>query len=183
MSAPAAKARSLPVMMMQRTSAVRSQASSASASSLSSGVERAFNASGRFKVTMPTAPVTSVFTLLMASSRLTFGTIESRAPRLHNAFYSSRTTQFAGLAFTAIDQEVVLEVAGIAGGLGVIAQGRIAGSDGVLEHFFDRGHQRCDTLLFDGAGQPLGRDTAAEKRLADIDIAQTRHHPLIQQRR
>src|SRR4051812_3722469 len=150
MSAPAAKARSEPVTIMQRTSVPRSQPSRASASSLSNGVLRAFRASGRFKVAMPTAPVTSVFTLLMGASCLAFGTIKSGAAGLHNALDRPGTIQFARQPLPAIDQKVMLEAAGIASGLGMIAQGRAAGGNGVLQDFFNGGDQGRDFFLFDG---------------------------------
>src|SRR6266702_3096102 len=155
MSAPAAKARSLPVTIMQRTSVPRSQASRASASSLSKGVFSAFSASGRLSVAMPTAPFTSVL-MFMSASRLAFGTIESRTAGLHNALYRPGAVAFAGLAFPAIDQEMMLEIAGIAGGLGMIAQGRAAGGDGVLQNFLDGRHQCRQTIALDRAGQSLG---------------------------
>src|SRR5262245_40632123 len=141
MSAPAAKARSEPVTIMQRTSVPRSQLSSASANSLSKAVLRALSASGRLSVGMRAEPVNSVLIFMLASA-LALGTIESGAARLHDAFDGALATQLTGLAFAAIDQEVMLEIAGIAGGLGMIAQGRAAGGDGVLEHFLDGCHQR-----------------------------------------
>src|SRR6201996_493347 len=122
MSAPAAKARSLPVTIMQRTSLPLSQASSASASSLSSAVLSAFSASGRFKVAMPTAPFTSVL-MFMAASCLAFRTIKGRTARLDNALHCPGAFVLTLVAFTAIDQKMVLEIAGIPGGLGVVAQG------------------------------------------------------------
>src|SRR5689334_15766112 len=115
MSAPAAKARSLPVTIMQRTSLLRSQASSASASSFSSAVFSAFSASGRLSVAMPTEPFTSVLMLLMFASGLAFGTIEGGTAGLDNALHRPRAFVLARLAFAAIDQEMMLEVAGIAG--------------------------------------------------------------------
>lgn len=56
-------------------------------------------------------------------SSLAFWTIKGGAARLHNAFHRAFATQLTGLAFAAIDQEMMLEIAGIAGGLGMIAQG------------------------------------------------------------
>ena len=64
MSAPAAKARSLPVTMMQPMAASASKALSASPSSVISASLSAFSALGRFSVTMPTLPAsvrTSMF--------------------------------------------------------------------------------------------------------------------------
>src|ERR1700744_1994670 len=182
MSAPAAKARSLPVTIMQRTSVPRSQVSSASASSLSSAELRAFNASGRFRVAIPTEPFTSVLMFICASC-LAFWTIEGRTPGLDNALHCPGALVFTRQAFTSIDQKVMLEIAGVAGGLGVIAQGRSTGGDRILQHFLDRGYQGHDLLALERTRQPFGRDVAAEQRLADIDVAQARHHPLVQQRR
>src|SRR6266404_7400000 len=182
MSAPAAKARSLPVTIMQRTCVPWSQASRASASSFSSGVFSAFSASGRLRVAMPTEPFTSVL-MFMYASCLTLRTIKGRTARLHNALDRAPASQLTGLGFAAIDQEMMLEIAGIAGGLGVIAQGGAAGSNGILQHFLNRRHQRGQTLALDRARQPFGRDAGAEQRLADIDIAQACDQPLVQQRR
>jgi hypothetical protein len=56
MSAPAAKARSLPVTMMQPMAGSASKALSASPSSVISASLSAFRALGRFSVTMPTLP-------------------------------------------------------------------------------------------------------------------------------
>ena len=60
------------------------------------------------------------------------------------------------LAFAAIDQKVMLEIARIAGGLGMVAQGRAAGRDGVLQHRPDRRHQRRDLLRFSAPASRLG---------------------------
>src|ERR1700733_2426642 len=92
------------------------------------------------------------------SLTLAGGAVESRTSRLHDALDRSlaSTAAFAWLAFAAIDQKMMLEIAGIAGGLGMIAQGRAAGSDGVFQHFADRGHQRRNALPRDAARQPLG---------------------------
>src|SRR5471030_1770804 len=142
---------------MQRTSVPRSQASSASASSLSNALLSAFSASGRFKVAMPTEPLISVL-MFMRVSCLAFGTIEGRTARLHNAFYRPGTFGgFAGQALAAIDQEMMLEIARIAGGLGIVAQGRAPGRDCIRQHFLDRRHQFGQAVALDRACQPLGR--------------------------
>src|SRR5579859_136047 len=122
MSAPAANARSLPVTIMQRTSLPRSQASSASASSFSKAVFKAFKASGRLSVAMPTEQFTSVL-IFISASRLAFGTIESGTAGLHDALHRPGTVVLAPKALAPIDQEMMLEIAGIAGGLGMVAQG------------------------------------------------------------
>src|SRR4051812_13491063 len=106
MSAPAAKARSLPVTIMQRTSLPTSQASSASASSFSISVFSAFSASGRFSVAMPTEPLISVL-MFMLFSLLAFGAIEGGASGLHDALHLVLASQLTGLAFAAIDQEMM----------------------------------------------------------------------------
>src|ERR1700722_1934707 len=178
MSAPAAKARSLPVTIMQRTSVPRSQASSASANSFSNAVFKAFKASGRLSVAMPTDPFTSVLMFICASS-LAFGTIKSGTAGLHNAFHRPGAVVLALKAFPAIDQKMMLEVAGIAGGLGMIAQGGTARGNGILQDFLDCRHQCRQSLALDGACQPLGRDASAEQRLADIDVDQARDPPLV----
>ena len=77
----------------------------------------------------------------------------------------------------------MLEIAGIAGGLGMIAQGGSTRGNGILQHFLDRRHQRTNSFALDRACQPLWRNAGPEQRLADIDVAQSRYHPLVQQRR
>src|SRR5471032_3361576 len=135
MSAPAAKAFSEPVTIITRTFGSASQASNTCASASSSGVLSAFNASGRFRVAMPTASLTSVSTTLISISLLAFGTIKGAAPGLHDTLDLIPASQFAGFAFAAIDQEMMLEFAQIAIGPGIVAQGRAASIDGVLQHF------------------------------------------------
>src|SRR6185503_7377893 len=137
-------------------------------------------ASGRCSVAMPTAPWTSVLIFIAASS-FAFGTIEGGPAGLNYTLHAAFTAQFAWLAFPAIDQEMVLEIAGIAGGLGVVAQRRAAGGDGILQDFPDCLDQGWDAFHLDGARHPLGRDARAKKCLADIDIAQSCNQPLIQQ--
>src|SRR6185437_17067782 len=80
----------------------------------------------------------------MALSFLALGTIEGRTASLHNAFDRAATVfPGAGLAFAAIDQEMMLEIAGIAGRLGMVAQGRAARRDSGFQNCLDGRHQRA----------------------------------------
>src|SRR5262249_17774296 len=110
------------VTIITRTFGSASQASSVSASASSRGVLRAFSASGRFRVAMPTGPRSSVRTTLMRLSLLAFGTIEGAAAGLHDAFHLVAAAQFAGLALAVIDQEMMLELAQRTIGPGMVAQ-------------------------------------------------------------
>ena len=71
----------------------------------------------------------------------------------------------------------------------VVAQGRAAGFDRLVQHLVDRGHQplgmigRRVLLVRERRGLPLRRQMRAKQRLADIDVAQAGNDTLIQQRR
>ena len=95
----------------------------------------------------------------------------------------------AALAFAVVDRELMLEQPELAVGALVIAQRRAAGRDRILEHVADPRHQRKRAFVGrpgarrDGGGAPLGRQPRAPQRLADVDVAEPRHHPLIGERR
>ena len=148
MSAPAAKARSMPVTIDAAHLCAASQASSASASSFE---QRCVERVQRFgPVQRGDADRAVHFGLDDCSSAILTsgisGNRKSNGPLAQCASPCPGISSFARLALAAIDQEMMLEIAGIAGGLGMVAQGRAAGGDGVLQHFLDRRHQRRDAL-------------------------------------
>src|SRR5262245_32364210 len=170
MSAPAANAFSLPVMTMQPMPSSASKASSAADSSSISCALRALSAFGRSSRIRPTRPFVSTtmvaYAILWCStaarghSALADGTTEGRASALRLASHPAPATRpRARLAFTAVDLELVLEGADRSIGLLVVAQGRAAGTDGVLQNRFDLRHQAQGgrRRLARSGGQARGR--------------------------
>ena len=94
----------------------------------------------------------------------------------------------AGGALFAIDQEGMLEIAERAVGLAMIAQGRAAGGDRLLQNGADRGGKsfglggRLAACAGDRAGLAQRRQAGAMKGFADIDIAEAGDEALIEQR-
>ena len=127
--------------------------------------------------------------LWAVGSSLADATIESRTPRLDDPPDGAAAAgPRARLAFPVIDVEAMLEGAGPPLRRGVVAQGRAAGGDGIVEDAADRSHQRLEPLdAVAAAGErrrdALGRQGGAVQRLAGIDIAETGDHALVEQRR
>src|SRR5439155_22674492 len=112
-------------------------------------------------------------------------TKKRRTPGLHDAPHGALAARrYARLALAVVDAEVVLEQPKLAVGAGVVAQRGAAGLDRVIEHRLDARDQplgalvRCAGARGDGRGLPPGREPRAVQRLADIDVAQARHHAL-----
>src|ERR1700693_3565701 len=88
----------------------------------------------------------------------------------------------------SVPPEVMLEVAKLAVGAAVVAQARAAGLDRVAQYRPDRAHQPLGALvrlagaIGDGRGLALGRKMGTVQRLADVDIAEAGHHPLVGER-
>src|SRR5689334_6498882 len=95
----------------------------------------------------------------------------------------------AFFALAVVDLERVLEVAKLARGLAMVAQRRAAGLDRLVQHRVDLFHQpprvigSLALLGRERCGQTPRRQMRAIERLADIDVAKSRHHALIEQRR
>src|SRR5579871_2716990 len=87
----------------------------------------------------------------------------------------------AGLAFPVVNPPAMLEIAELAVGLDVVAQAGAAGGDRFVEDVGDGPRQALRPLALDRAGQALGRDAGPEQRFRDIDVAQARDHPLVEQ--
>src|SRR6516165_1903427 len=141
-SAPAAKALSEPVMMMQPTLLSASNASMARASSRINALLRALSACGRLSLIRPTRPrVSTMMVSLMDSSQkllLAHRTIEGRAAVLDDAL--DRTAAARGPAWLAgaiVNAEVMLKHAELAVREPVIAQRRAAVLDRLCEHRLD----------------------------------------------
>ena len=87
----------------------------------------------------------------------------------------------ASLALAAVDGKGMLEVAELARGLDIIAQGRAAGRDGIGQHRLDGRHQTLGPGPGDAGAEPLRRDAGAVEAFASIDIADTGHQMLVEQ--
>src|SRR5580704_3634802 len=169
MSAPAAKARSLPVRTMAPISGSNSRSSRAAPSSSISLALSALSADGRLRRTIPTAPCRSTRTVFSCGSlmggllsALLFGAKECRAARLNDAAHAlgARATR-AGLALAAIDRPAMLEIAELAVGLDIIAQRRTAGLDRLGKHALDRGGELVGPRAGNGAGEASRREAGA----------------------
>src|SRR5712671_3854107 len=107
---------------------------------------------------------------LLSSLALTAGTVESRAAGLDDAADAAGARERAvaaraGLPGAVIDGEAVLEIAELARGLDVVAQGRPAGIDRLAQHATDRLGEALRPLALHGAGKPLGRQPGPEQAL------------------
>src|SRR5262245_24028943 len=117
-------------------------------------------------------------------SALTVWAVEGRPAALHDALdLALATAAEARFALAVIDREVMLEIAELAVGPRIIAQGRAASLDALGQHALVRRCKRFRALAGNGRRQPFLRDARTEQRLADIDVAEPRHDALIQQRR
>src|SRR6185369_683624 len=161
MSAPAAKAFSLPVSTMQPIAGSSSAACRACPNSRASCAFNALSAFGRLSVMSATAPLFSAMMVSYAigrsslpknlSPRLTLvlaaRTIEGGASALRDAPDAARSglgparkPALAGVAiaartrftFLVVDSPAVLEIAELARGLDIVAQARAAVGDGVV---------------------------------------------------
>src|SRR4029077_14512212 len=113
--------------------------------------------------------------------------VEARAAGLHDALDAACRRELAvaaraALALMLIDLPAMLEIAELAIGLDIIAQGGTARSDRLAQHLGHGAGQSLGPLALHRAGQAARRDAGAEQRLRGIDIADARHHPLIEQR-
>ena len=89
----------------------------------------------------------------------------------------------AALPLMLIDPPAMLEIAELAIGLDIIAQGRAAGGDRLAQHLGDGAGQPLGPLALHRAGQAPRRDAGPEQRFRGVDIADAGHHPLIEQAR
>src|SRR4029450_13182990 len=113
---------------------------------------------------------------------------ERRSAALHHppdrAITARRRARFPG---AIIDAEIVLEVPELAIGAAVIPQRGAAGRDRLREHGLDGIHQTLRALVRrpglgrDRRGTPPGRQPRPVKRLADLDIPEPGHDPLVRQ--
>src|SRR5439155_26612437 len=115
-------------------------------------------------------------------------TVESRAAGLDDATDAAGARQHAvaaraGLPGAVIDGEALLEIAELARGLDVVAQGRPAGLDRLAQDAADRLGEALRPLALHRAGEPLGRQAGPEQALRDIDVAESGDHLLVEQRR
>src|SRR6266550_521829 len=135
-------------------------------------------------------PVTRSVSQALSGLALADWAEERRSAALHHppddAIAARRRAGFPG---TIIDAEIVLEIAKPAVGAAVVAQRRAAGRDRLREHRLDgidqplRALVRRTGLGRDRRRAPLGREPCAVERLADIDITEPGHDPLVRQRR
>lgn len=84
-----------------------------------------------------------------------------------------------GFATTAVDAEVVLEIAAVTAGLAEIADGRAASGDGSGQHLPDVVDERCQLSAFDSTSGSRWADASAKQRLLGIDVAHSNHHCLV----
>src|SRR5436190_16625605 len=93
------------------------------------------------------------------------------------------------LALAVIDLERMLEITEFTRGLAMVAQRRTAGLDRLVQHRVNLVHQiprMIGGFAFfgrKGRGEPAWRQMGAVECLADIDVAKSRHHALVEQRR
>jgi len=114
-----------------------------------------------------------------ARSTLAPGTIEGRAAALDDPFHRSATG--ARLPLSVINREALREIAELAVGRGEIAQCRSARGDRFGKYVVNRRHQAPEATQRDRTAGPGGMNARAIERLADIDIAETRDDPLIEE--
>src|SRR5215218_4197630 len=124
------------------------------------------------------------------SAPLAARAVEGRAARLHEPPYrAAAALGRAALAFAVVDAEAVLEIAERAVGLGVVAQRRAAGLDGLAQHRADLACEAMGALArLAGGGRERARrrfrmQPRPEQRLADIDVAEPGDQALVEERR
>src|SRR6476646_8297220 len=105
--------------------------------------------------------------------------IESRAGALHDP--PDRPAAFAWPPLAIIDREVLREIAELAVRADEVAQGRAARLDRFGEHFTDRRDQPFEPRQRYRPTGSRGVNLRPEKRLAHVDIAESRDDPLVEQ--
>src|SRR4051794_40607475 len=119
---------------------------------------------------------------------LALGAPEGGTAVLNEAPHDAAATRgLAFLAFAVVDLKPVLEIAELARGLAMIADRGAAGLDRLIQDVVDRAHQTFGVI--GGLGllgrqrrrQAPRRQMRAIKRFADIDVAKSRHHALVEQ--
>src|ERR1700722_14994138 len=120
---------------------------------------------------------------------LAFRAIKCRAPSLdHPGDDSATPLPLTWRPFAIVDLEDVLKITQFSIGLPMIAQGRAAGFDGLLEHGANRlgdsgcGAGRAAARVRQDARGPRRRQTGAEQSLAHIDVAKPRDPLLVEER-
>src|SRR5436190_7694928 len=111
---------------------------------------------------------------------LAVGTIECRAPALDDAPYGPAAR--ASLAFTVVHGKTLGEVAKFAVRTGEIAKRGAASGDGLMEDRLDCGYQAFQALERNRSSRALGMNTGTVQGFANVDVAQSRHDPLVEQK-
>src|SRR4051794_38503045 len=124
------------------------------------------------------------------SAPLAARAVEARAPGLHEPPHRpAAALRGARLAVAVVDPETVLEIAERAVGLGVVAQRRAAGLDGLGENGADLACEAMRLLARlaarrrDRARRGLRVKPRPEQRLADIDVSEPGDQALVEERR
>src|SRR5579875_1021358 len=204
MSAPAAKAFSVPVSTIAPIAGSASKARSASASSSINWSQSAFNACGRLSRIKPTAPRVSVTIICGAAgvcaefgamgvflpfsvvSALYLRAIKGTSGGLDqpaNASASRRPRATgAGFARVAIDLPGMLEVTKRAVRLHIVAQARTPGGNCFGQRCFDGRNQPFGTRTAHRSCPPSGAEFGPIERFARINIAKPGNESLIHQR-
>src|SRR4029077_19473052 len=104
-------------------------------------------------------------------SALPLRTIESRPPGLHDALDGAAAVATrTGLALASVDRPLMLEIAKLARGLNIVAQGRAAGADGPAQHLADRPDQALGALALHRRGETARRQAGPVEALRDVDV-------------
>src|SRR5437764_889244 len=108
-------------------------------------------------------------------------TVEGRAAALDDPPH--RTARAAGPPFPAVDRETFRKITELAIWRGEVAQGRTTGGNGLGKNILDRGHQPLESFNRNRSARALGVYARAEQRLADVNVAEARDGPLIEEQR
>src|SRR4051812_38915066 len=83
----------------------------------------------------------------------------------------NRGAAMARLALAAVDPPLLREIAELARGAGIVAQGRAASLDRRRQHRPNRLHQPLESRPCDAPGGARRGDAGHVQRLADVDVA------------
>jgi hypothetical protein len=88
---------------------------------------------------------------------------------------------FARFGFAAVDAVEVLEIAGVAGGVAVVAEGAATMFEGALQRQLDRFGEGCDLNAGQFMRRGFGVDASFEKGFVDVDVPQAGDQALVEQ--
>ena len=108
-------------------------------------------------------------------------TAKNRGALAHSCLGQQGVTVETGLTATAINLQLLHEIARLAIGTGEILESGAALANCLGQHALDLGHQGSQPLGTDIARRPFGVNAGSIERLVRVDVAHPDHHLIVHQ--